>query len=240
MAKPVNVAAGGGKYCSRMCYHQAIRPPQWVDVACARCGVLFRKKHDAVAIYCSAQCIYETRFGDVADRFWSYVKKSDGCWLWTAHGSGRGYGRFRIHAKYHVASRVSWQLHYGAIPDGLLVCHHCDNPTCVRPDHLFLGTNKDNIADCLAKGRRLAPKGSDHWMQHHPERIARGIRSGSAKLDDAKVQYIRTLYAKGGVSHAALGKRMGVSSSLIGLVVRKEIWAHVPDVDRLTDALEAR
>ena len=94
-------------------------------------------------------------------RFWPKVKKSDGCWLWTAWTDNFGYGGIknadfdkRLKKRFGLkAHRVSYVLHYGEIPDGLLVLHKCDVPACVRPDHLFLGTQLDNMRDRLAKGR---------------------------------------------------------------------------------------
>jgi hypothetical protein len=88
------------------------------------------------------------------DRFWSKVRKTEGCWEWTAGTYRKGYGKFSVARSTNAqAHRVSWQMGSGPIPDGLFVCHHCDNPSCVRPDHLFLGTNRDNVRDCVQKGR---------------------------------------------------------------------------------------
>ncbi len=94
---------------------------------------------------------------DVEDRFWSKVAIGDGCWEWRARRNDSGYGQFRLDGKIQHASRVAWVLTHGAIPpETPHVLHNCpdgDNPACVRPSHLWLGTNADNVADKVAKGR---------------------------------------------------------------------------------------
>jgi hypothetical protein len=89
-------------------------------------------------------------------RFWLSVTKSDGCWEWSKCRGVSGYGRIQINQKSVEAHRFSYEMHYGPIPEGMCVCHHCDNPACVRPDHLFLGTHGDNANDKINKGRQPA------------------------------------------------------------------------------------
>lgn len=102
------------------------------------------------------------------ERFWEKVDKSGDCWVWTRSTNGSGYGQITMPraGAPMLAHRVSWLLHYGPIPAGLFVCHRCDNPPCIRPEHLFLGTNRDNSRDMGAKGRAGATR--------HPERVPRG------------------------------------------------------------------
>ena len=126
------------------------------------------------------------------ERFWSKVDK-DGptqphmttpCWVWTGGKCGDGYGSFRLGMGMLKAHRISWVLSHGQIPHdesshGLCVCHRCDVKTCCRPDHIFLGTHNDNMADMVNKGRGKHVCGDEHFSRKHPERLARGDRNGS-------------------------------------------------------------
>ncbi len=100
-------------------------------------------------------------------RFWAKVEKSDDCWVWIGSRSSSGYGRIsNENGRQEQANRVAWRLANGPIPDGFDVCHHCDNPPCVRPDHLWLGTPRDNGLDMVAKGRQ-------GWRQSRNETVCR-------------------------------------------------------------------
>lgn len=99
--------------------------------------------------------------------FWHKALVGDGCWEWQASTYGIGYGQFHRDGVMTPAHRMAWQLTHGSIPDGMVVCHRCDNPPCVRPDHLFLGTNKDNSRDMVAKGRHKEQR-KTHCPKGHP------------------------------------------------------------------------
>lgn len=148
-------------------------------------------------------------------RFWAKVTKTATCWLWI--GASNGYGRFNIDGTIEYAHRVSFMLAHGAIPAGMAVCHNCpggDNPLCVNPAHLFLGTQADNNADCRAKGR--------HSNGVRP----RGERHKGAKLNDANVLAIRERRAMG-ASHNVIAREFGVSRRTIADVLDGRKWTHV-------------
>lgn len=156
------------------------------------------------------------------DLFWKKVNKTEGCWEWSAGLTVEGYGKFSLTLprpsgltskqktpqRVYIASRYSWEITNGPITDGLFVCHKCDNPKCVRPDHLFLGTQKDNRVDAANK-----------------KRTAWGERSPHAKLSEAQVQEIRTL--KESVKRAELAKRFGVSTGAIDGILSGRNWRHL-------------
>jgi hypothetical protein len=156
--------------------------------------------------------------GDDVARFWSKVDKNgplhpallSRCWLWNAPCNEHGYGYLSIESRSVLAHRYSYQLHSGAIPSSMGVLHKCDNPPCVNPEHLFLGTQLDNGIDMIVKGRSTA-----------------GEKHASAKVTEAEVVEIRALYASGTFSQKALGKSFGLSQMSIGRIVNRKYWKHI-------------
>lgn len=167
----------------------------------------------------------------VSERFWEKVSRSDsanGCWLWTANRDRKGYGKMGGGGRLGptlAAHRVSWELHFGLIPNGLFVLHHCDNPPCVNPSHLFLGTMLDNNHDMWEKGRGMF--GDRHGLRLHPERVARGERQGGAKLTENQVREIRQRYAAGGLSMKQLADEYGVTFSPVQKIISGSGWRHL-------------
>ena len=148
------------------------------------------------------------------------------CWDWTAMKDCDGYGGFQFRRRKLRAHRVSLVISTGFIPEGLHVCHKCDNPSCVRPDHLFAGTNTENRLDSAAKGR--VPSGDSHPARTNPERLARGERQYCAKLTDEKVRHIRKLHASGELKESHLSRKFGVSRATIRKVILRKSWTHIP------------
>ena len=150
-----------------------------------------------------------------------------------------GYGKFNRSGGPELAHRVAWEMKHGPIPAGLDVLHKCDNPPCVADEHLFLGTNADNVADCCAKGRQAQgdshgsrlyperlPHGDRHWTRLHPESRLRGDANGSAKLTEEKVKRIFQLRREGW-TQARLAAEFCVCRSNIGLILTRKQWAQV-------------
>ena len=141
-------------------------------------------------------------------RFWDKVDKSGDCWEWTACKDRGGYGKLGRNGKTVKAHRLSWELANGPIPEGMHVCHKCDNPACCNPAHLFLGTPADNARDMKNKGR-----------------AAKGERNGQAKLDEDKVQVIKLL--KGRMTQEAIGGLFGVKQNQVSRIHSGKRWSHV-------------
>lgn len=178
-------------------------------------------------------------------RFWDKVDKTLGfgpkgvCWRWVACQTKNGYGLISINRKTRTAHSVSWELHNPTKNIGsLYVCHSCDTPSCVNPEHLFLGTQKENLQDAASKGR--IQNGNDHWSRRNPHKVARGKRHGSktnpekfvrgeehprSKLNAEKVRAIRKDCRK----RIDIANEHGVSPSVISTIQSRKAWAHVED-----------
>jgi hypothetical protein len=154
----------------------------------------------------------------LADRFWAKVAKTEGCWEWTGCRLPFGHGQVFIRQGGRrgrsitmLAHRLSWELAIGPIPAGLKVLHRCDNPPCVRPDHLFLGTAADNVADCHSKGR-----------QNH---VGKPGNKNAAKLSAAQVADIRARYIPRVITLKSLAAEYGVSEPAVHAIVHRHRWS---------------
>jgi len=173
--------------------------------------------------------------------FWSKVLcglEPDACWSWTGSVDNDGYGQYCG----FLSHRIGYFLQTGIDPGAKNVLHTCDNPPCLNGLHLFLGSQRENAMDAVQKGRanratgdengaRLYPqrliRGDAHWTRQKPEQLKRGEANVSAKLTWAEVDLIRSLYKphdRHRNSSVALGKRFGVSNSLILQIVKNKIW----------------
>lgn len=175
----------------------------------------------------------------VQTRFWKFVQKTNACWNWTGASLEKGYGRIGIGKSIILAHRLSYLIHLGEIPVGMLVCHTCDNPRCVNPDHLFLGTHKDNFDDARRKNRiatgdrhglRLHPEraacGNNNGTHTCPHRVAKGERLPQAKLNARAILNIRRLRARG-QTYASIARYYSVSDVTIKRVVERKTWKHI-------------
>lgn len=141
----------------------------------------------------------------------SVRKTNTGCWEWR---NTKGYGQLKSRKEHHATHVLSYRLFRGEIPSGLFVCHHCDNPPCCNPEHLFLGTNQENLEDMRRKNRGRTP---------------RGEACVSAKLTESQVIDIRRLHAAGVMSKSELASEYGVHMVTIGAIIKRITWKHIPE-----------
>ena len=150
-----------------------------------------------------------------------------GCWNWTSTVNGGGYGTIGLGTRSEgkdFAHRVSYRLHCGDIPDGMVVCHKCDNRRCVNPEHLFLGSQQDNLDDAKSKARIRV---GENWAT--PARlngICKGEEHGQAKLTEVDVRRILQLHAIG-LDNTSLARRFGVTRRQVRNIVNRKNWKHV-------------
>ena len=147
------------------------------------------------------------------DRFWKSVNKNgpNGCWIWDGARTKEDYGTFVVNGRRMVVSRYAYALLVGKIPEGHLVCHHCDNPPCCNPAHLFAGTSQDNVSDCISKGRTNPVK---------------GIESPMAKLSESEVLEIISL-KRSGLTQSDIATRFGLNQSSVSRLFNKKRWKHL-------------
>lgn len=182
------------------------------------------------------------RRGTLEERFWSKVKKTNTCWFWTGGTNNMGYGMIGESVKpyrHTLAHRLSFELANGNIPQGMFVLHACDTPACVRPDHLSLGTQTDNMQDATQKGRvrkgashpsHLRPEtvahGDRHGAHTHPESVPKGSARPNAKLTEDQVCEIRTAREAGELL-ASIAERFRLNKVTVWAVVHRRTWRHV-------------
>src|ERR1051325_10682533 len=164
----------------------------------------------------------------LAERFWSKVKKTKHCWVWIGALDTKGRARIAYKWKNQAAARVSWFLSVGKW-SVLSILHHCDNVACVRPDHLYEGTQKQNMEDCVRRGR--IARGLRTGRYTHPEawdakhRNMRGEGNSAAKLTKHAVRSIRFLLECGYLSRKEVANRFHVSKPLIDKIAQRKIWS---------------
>jgi hypothetical protein len=160
--------------------------------------------------------------GNVIEKFWKHVdrsKKADVCWRWTGAMDKGGYGKLLVSGKNYTAHRLSWEIENGQeIPNGFVVMHKCDNPICVNPAHLSIGTTSDNIRDCVKKGR------NHKWSS--PGFTGEAFHKST--LTEERVIKIRESYnRKSGMTYEKLGEIYGVSMVTICHIVKRRTWKYL-------------
>jgi hypothetical protein len=212
---PSAVKFGRGNYCSTACRDEA-RKIQ-IECICQQCKKKFRVDPNVVkrgsGKFCSNPCRGKSQELDMKETVKRHLGEttSTGCILWNGSVHANGYGMIKKDKRSpRRAHRVVWELTHGPIPDGLMVCHHCDNRRCVNLEHLFLGTHQDNMDDMIAKGRNAV-----------------GERCPQAKLTEEKVRLARKLHKAGTHTQQQIADLLGVQRAAIAKIVTYQRWKHI-------------
>jgi hypothetical protein len=190
-------------------------------LVCEHCGAQYiktTKYGNRPSRFCSRRCSSQAtaRRSPLAARFWAKVAKGDGCWEWTGSKNKRGYGKISRDGSMDYAHRVSYEIHIGPIPSRMDVRHYiCDNPPCVRPDHLRIGPRRLNMQDAMTKGR-----------------TRRGLANWNARLTDAQVLEIRARFGAGGILQAELAAQYGISERYVSQIVCFQRRRHAGDEEQ--------
>lgn len=159
---------------------------------------------------------YRTEYPPLEDRLWANVHKTDTCWLWQGGKGSHGYGEINLGNKVLLTHRLSYEIHYGSIPEGFHVCHKCDVRACINPAHLFLGTPLDNMQDMKKKGRQI----------HDPSSYTNGEKVHTAKLKRAQVIAIRQRVASGD-RQIDVARELGISTYMVWAIVHRKTWKSI-------------
>lgn len=219
------VRKGQGKYCSQKCNGAARTKNSTVINLCKICGAEIKicKMHakQGRGQYCSIKCkgiaLSKKRRRSCEEIFWSNVNKgvASECWNWKGTiRQNHGYGCFNTYeGKLVTAHRCSWEIAFGPIPDGLIVCHHCDNKRCVNPDHLFLGTSKENSRDMMEKNRQS--RGEHRYNAVISEETAKKI------IDELTIDMKRGRQSE-------IARKFSISFIIVNHIKTGKTWKHLP------------
>lgn len=194
---------------------------------CAQCDAEFMPKESRQR-FCTHAC-YARQLAcrrSASERFWSSVDQSAGdgaCWPWTRGRGSFGYGHFWLNGRAIGAHVVAYEWCVGQVPPGLWVLHHCDNPPCCNPKHLYAGSAADNSRDRSERGRVKSATGERNGASTKPERVLRGEQKSQAKLTWAEVREIRRRAASS-ERQSSLAQAFGIDASLVSRIVAGKDW----------------
>jgi hypothetical protein len=152
----------------------------------------------------------------------------DDCWKWGGAKKPRGYGNLRFQKTYYLAHRFAFAIFERSVPADKFICHHCDNPPCMNPKHLFLGDARDNTMDMIRKGRdgnnKNRATGKENGQHTHPEKRAYGEKNGNSQLTWEDVDEMRQRYEQENLTYTQLADEYDISTSAVGFIIREEHW----------------